>query len=321
MIRYTYSKTFYDLIRQKNGSDWQTKWRGSVDQHLVVFREVAERKSFSRAAEALHMSQPAVSQYIASLEKELGVRLLERNNKFVELNKAGKIAYQYTQQILRSYDQMQMLVSDLKNEPSGELKIGASYTIGEYVLPKILAKLQEEYPNIVPEVSIGNTGEIGFQLLQHEIDIGLIEGDYTHPQFSVLQFDVDKMYIIAANRPSLMIEERISIKDLENETWIIRELGSGTRKVQEEFFKKHDLKPKRILTFGSTQTIKEGVEAGLGICLLSDLTFAKELQLNKVQQLIVDGTPIKRKFSIIKNHHEFHPKALQVFEELVKQLN
>ncbi|WP_087972548.1 LysR family transcriptional regulator [Oceanobacillus rekensis] len=291
-----------------------------MDQHLIVFREVAERKNFSRAAEALHMSQPAVSQYIASLEKELGVRLLERSNKFVELNKAGKIVYQYTQQILRSYDQMQTLVFDLKNEPSGELKIGASYTIGEYVLPKLLARLQEEYPNIVPEVSIGNTDEVGLQLLHHDIDIGLIEGNYTHPQFSSLQFDVDKMYIIVANRPSLMIEEQISIKDLENETWIIRESGSGTRRVQEDFFRKHHLKPKRTLTFGSTQTIKEGVEAGLGISLLSDLTFAKEIQLNKIQKLIVEGTPINRKFSIIKNHHEFQSKALQVFEELVKQI-
>ncbi|MGJ9457645.1 LysR family transcriptional regulator [Oceanobacillus sp. CF4.6] len=290
-----------------------------MDQHLVVFKEVAERKSFSRAAEALHMSQPAVSQYIASLEKELGVRLLERSNKFVELNKAGKIVYQYAQQILRSYDQMQILVSDLQNDPSGELKIGASYTIGEYLLPKLLAELQERYPQIVPEVTIGNTDEIGSQLLNHEIDIGLIEGNYSHQQFSVEQFSTDKMYIIAAKRQPYKVEEEVSIKDLEKETWIIRESGSGTRKVLEDFFKKHCLHPKRVLTFGSTQTIKEGVEAGLGISLLSDLTFAKEIQLNKIQKLIIDGTPIKRKFSIIKNHHEFHAKALQVFEELVKQ--
>ncbi|MFC4023882.1 LysR family transcriptional regulator [Oceanobacillus longus] len=290
-----------------------------MDQHLVVFKEVAVRKSFSRTAEALHMSQPAVSQYIASLEKELGVRLLERSNKFVELNKAGKIVYQYSQQILRSYDQMQILVSDLQNDPSGELKIGASYTIGEYLLPKLLAELQERYPQIVPEVTIGNTDEIGSQLLHHEIDIGLIEGNYSHQQFSVEQFSTDKMYIIAAKRQPYKVEEEVSIEDLEKETWIIRESGSGTRKVLENFFEKHCLHPKRVLTFGSTQTIKEGVEAGLGISLLSDLTFAKEIQLNKVQKLIIDGTPIKRKFSIIKNHHEFHPKALQVFEELVKQ--
>ncbi|WP_249871340.1 LysR substrate-binding domain-containing protein [Oceanobacillus saliphilus] len=289
-----------------------------MDQHLVVFKEVAARKSFSRAAEALHMSQPAVSQYIAALEKELGTRLLERSNMFVELNKAGKIVYQYTLEILRNYEQMQILVSDLKNEPRGELKIGASYTIGEYVLPRLLAELQETYPQIVPEVSIGNTEEIGSKLLNHEIDIGLIEGNYSHQQMSVEQFATDKMYIIVGNRTSFITEEQFSIGDLEKETWIIREEGSGTRKVVEEFFQKHHLSPERILTFGSTQTIKEGVEAGLGISLLSDLTFAKEIQLNRIRKLSVDDTPIQRKFSIIKNHYEFHPKALQVFENLVK---
>ncbi|WP_067727070.1 LysR family transcriptional regulator [Oceanobacillus damuensis] len=288
-----------------------------MDQHLIVFKEVAARKSFSRAAKELHMSQPAVSQYIAALEKELGTRLLERTNKFVELNKAGEIVYQHTLEILRNYEKMQVLVSDLKNEPRGELKIGASYTIGEYVLPELLARLQETYPRILPEVSIGNTEEIGTKLLHHEIDIGLIEGNYSHQQISVEQFATDEMYIIAGNRTSYTLEEQISIEDLKNETWIIREEGSGTRKVVEEFFQKHDLTPKRILTFGSTQTIKEGVEAGLGISLLSKLTFAKESQLKRIQKLLVDDTPIQRKFSIIKNHYEFQPKALQVFENLV----
>ncbi len=291
-----------------------------MDQHLVVFREVAERKSFSRTAEALHMSQPAVSQYIASLEKELGVRLLERSNKFVEMNKAGEIVYKYAQEILRNYEQMQILVSDLKNDPSGELKIGASYTIGEYLLPKILARLQERYPQIVPEITIGNTDEIGTKLLHHEIDIGLIEGNYSHHQFSEEQFASDQMYIIAGKGTSLQIDGQVSIEDLEKETWIIREEGSGTRKVVEDFLDMHHIKPKRMLTFGSTQTIKEGVESGLGISLLSSLTFAKEIELGRIQKLSVDGTPIQRKFSIIKNYHEFHPKALDVFEKLVKQI-
>ncbi|MBR3117934.1 MULTISPECIES: LysR family transcriptional regulator [Oceanobacillus] len=290
-----------------------------MDQHLIVFKEVAQRKNFSRAAKELHMSQPAVSQYIAALEKELGVRLLERSNKFVELNRAGEIVYQYAQKILRNYDQMRILVSDLENEPSGQLKIGASYTIGEYVLPRFLAKLQEEFPNIIPTVTIGNTEDIGAKLVQHEIDIGLVEGNFTHHQVSTRQFATDEMYIIAGTGQSFKEEACISIKDLENETWIIREEGSGTRKMLEDFFQRSNLEPKRILTFGSTQTIKEGVESGLGISLLSNLTFKKEQKLKKIQRIFVEGTPIKRKFSIIKNYHEFQPKALQVFENLVKQ--
>src|SRR5690625_4321776 len=106
-----------------------------MDQQLIVFKEVCEQKSFTKAAKVLHMSQPAVSQYIASLENHLGVRLLKRDNKAVLLNKAGEIVYEHAKEIIRQYEQMETLISDIKDEPSGELKIGASYTIGEYVLP------------------------------------------------------------------------------------------------------------------------------------------------------------------------------------------
>lgn len=288
-----------------------------MDQQLIVFVEVAERKNFSRAAEALHMSQPAVSQYIASLEKEFGLRLLERNNKFVQRNKAGDIVYQYAKDILRSYNQMTVHVSDLKNEPSGELKIGASYTIGEYLLPRILAALQKEYPRIIPAVTIGNTEDIGLKLVNHEIDIGLIEGDFSHKQLVVDHFAIDEMYIIAGNQ-KLKDQEIVSVTDLEKETWIIRETGSGTRKMLEEFFQDNAVNPERILTFGSTQVIKEGVTSGLGISLLSELTLQKELKLGLIHKLDVKGTPIRRNFSITKNQQEFHSKALQVFEQIVK---
>lgn len=289
-----------------------------MEQQLKVFVEVVEQQSFSRAAEVLYMSQPAVSQYIASLEKEFGVRLLERSNKFVRVNRAGEIVYQYAKEIIRNYDQMKLLVSDIKNNPSGQLRIGASYTIGEYLLPKILAKLQIDFPKIIPSVSIGNTEDIGKKLIHHEIDIGLIEGHFTHPQILSEKFSTDKMYIITGGRQCLKGETMISRVDLEQKTWIIREQGSGTREVLEEFFKKNHINPKRIIILGSTQTIKEGVESGLGISLLSELTLDKELRLHTIHKLEVEGTPIQRDFSIIKNHQEFHPKALQTFETLVK---
>ncbi|QGS69186.1 hypothetical protein CV093_15240 [Oceanobacillus sp. 143] len=118
------------------------------------------------------------------------------------------------------------------------MKIGASYTIGEYLLPKILAKLQIEFPKIIPAVSIGNTEEIGKKLIHHEIDIGLIEGHFTHPQILSEKFSIDKMYIIKGGRQSLEREVILSREELENETWIIREQGSGTREVLEVFFRK-----------------------------------------------------------------------------------
>ncbi|MEC5422887.1 LysR family transcriptional regulator [Virgibacillus sp. C22-A2] len=288
-----------------------------MDQHLVVFVTVADYKNFSRAAEALHMSQPAVSQYIAALEREFEVKLLERNNKSVQVNKAGQIVYQYAKEILRNYERMQILVSDLKNDPSGELKIGASYTIGEYFLPGLLGVLRKRYLKIVPDVTIGNTTEIAQKLLNHQIDIGLVEGDFNHRSILTQHFATDDMYIIAGEGQSLIKQSIVLPKELEKQTWIIREEGSGTRKMVEDFFQKHSIQPLRVLTFGSTQIIKEAVEAGLGISLLSDLTIKKELKLNTISKLLVKDTPVQRKFSIIKNNQEFHTKAMQVFEQVV----
>lgn len=287
-------------------------------QHLIVFIEVVERKNFTRAAEALHMTQPAVSQYISAFEKEIGSQLIERTNKSVELNKAGEMVYVYAKSIIKEYEQMKLLISDMKSEPSGKLQIGASYTIGEYYLPKLLAKLQAQYPSIIPYVTIGNTDYISSKLLQREIDIGLIEGDFFHNQLQIHPFAIDEMYLIGS-RKEFIFKEKLTHRELENQTWIIREEGSGTRKMLEDYLKVNEIEPKRMITLGSTQTIKEGVESGLGISLLSQLTFQKELELHRVIKLSTPGIPIKRRFSVITNKQDFQPKALQVFQALVEE--
>src|SRR5699024_338621 len=150
-----------------------------MDQHLQVFVHVVEKKNFSRAAEELHMTQPAVSQYIRSLEETVGTRLLERTNKYVRLNKAGEIVYHHAKEILGLYTNMQALVDDLVHKASGPLSIGASYTFGEYVLPPILAELQSIYPEIQPTLHIGNTAEIAHLVATHQLDIGIVEGHFT----------------------------------------------------------------------------------------------------------------------------------------------
>ena len=149
-----------------------------MDQHLQVFVTVAEKQNFSRAAEELHMTQPAVSQYIRVLEDNLGVRLLERTSKFVRLNKAGEIVYHHAKEINSLYTRMQHLVDDLTNHASGPLSIGASYTFGEYILPHIIAEVKAKYPKIEPEVQIGNTAKIADSVLRHQLDIGIVEGHF-----------------------------------------------------------------------------------------------------------------------------------------------
>ncbi|WP_223593307.1 LysR family transcriptional regulator [Neobacillus bataviensis] len=289
-----------------------------MDQLLTVFISVADKRNFSRAAEELHMTQPAVSQQIQQLEKYIGATLLLRTNKSVQLTKAGEIVYLHAKEITGLYKRMSMLVNELNNEPTGLLKIGASYTFGEYVLPHILAKMKNLYPNIIPSVQIGNTRDIAQAIISHEIDVGIVEGEISNRNLNVKTFSKDLMYIVAGGNHPIFSEEEVTRGQLEQENWIVREEGSGTRDATDKLFQTLQIRPSKLMEFGSTQLIKEAVEAGLGISYLSELTVKKERILGTIQVLNVKGTPIKRNFSIITESAEFQTKSMNLFIKLIE---
>ena len=290
-----------------------------VDQSLVVFVTVVEKKSFTRAADALHMTQPAVSQHVQMLEKNLGTKLLDRSNKYVQLNKAGEIVYHHANEIIGLYMQMQRLVDDTMNKASGNLAIGASYTFGEYVLPHIVAYLQTEYPLIKPKITIANTKRISEWVASRQLDVGIIDGEIHHNDLPMDPFAEDLMYIVAtANCPYIKQSTQRSIDDLKNEAWILREETSGTREATEKMFSELHFCPKSIMEFGSTQIIKESVEAGLGITLLSHCTIQKEVSLGILKIVDVSGTPFRRNFSLITPSTRFKTKATTVFIDILQ---
>lgn len=289
-----------------------------MDQHLQVFVTVAEKQNFSRAAESLYMTQPAVSQYIRILEENIGIRLLDRTNKYVNLNQAGEIVYHHAKEIIGLHTRMQHLVDDLTNKASGPLSIGASYTFGEYVLPHIIATMKAKYPDIQPVVHIGNTAEIAKEVLHHQLDIGIVEGHFKNEkQLKTEILAEDEMVIIASPSHPLVQEKELPLKKLETENWILRESGSGTREASEKLFQQHDISPANMMNFGSTQPIKVAIEAGLGISLLSKWAIQKELNNGDLQMLDVSGMPFTRQFSIV-TASPFQKKSLQVFIELLR---
>ncbi|SDJ08605.1 LysR family transcriptional regulator [Salimicrobium halophilum] len=289
-----------------------------MDQQLEVFATVAETENFSRAAERLHMTQPAVSQYIKSLEKSMNARLFDRSNKYVRLTKAGEVVYHHAKEILGLYTNMHALVDDLTNHASGTITIGASYTYGEYVLPEVLKELKEEAPDVTPAVTIGNTKEIVKLVADYELDVGIIEGDVTHDNLTIEPFETDAMYVIASPAHPLVGQHSCNPKELEKESWIIREEGSGTRKMTEKFFESAGISPEKTLEFGSTQLIKESVEAGLGISFLSHWTFRREQKAEELCILNVTSLPMQRNFSIV-SRSLFRSKAMEIFLEKVIQ--
>lgn len=290
-----------------------------MDQHLDVFITVVEKESFSRAAEAHYMTQPAVSQYIRTLEENMGTRLLERNNKYVRLNKAGEIVYYYGKEISGLYTNMQSLVDDLTKVATGTLSIGASYTFGEYMLPRILGQLMKEYPEIEPNVTIGNTAMIAELVATSQLDIGIVEGHFNELHIKKEVFAKDEMVVVASPyHPLIQSEHLVSIQALTNETWIVRERGSGTREAAEKLFKALDMVPAKTFKFSSTQLIKESVEVGLGISLMSKWAIKKELKNNELKIINLKNDPLMRDFSMITKS-EFQTKALEVFIKTLRE--
>ncbi|GKV68526.1 LysR family transcriptional regulator [Sporosarcina sp. NCCP-2716] len=289
-----------------------------MDQGLTVFVTVAEKKNFTRAAEELHMTQPAVSQHIRALEETMGVRLLERTNKYVRLTKAGEIVYHHAKEIVGLYDRMHHLVSDLSNVAGGRLAIGASYTFGEYVLPHILARLLDRYPAIRPEVTIGNTAEIAELITNRQLDVGIVEGRFKeNAELTEQAFAEDRMLLVSSPSHVLARQtEPLRWEQLDGRTWIIREAGSGTREAAETLFTRFAIQPSHTIRFSSTQPIKEAVAAGLGISLLSDWAVRKEIRQGDLVSLDIEGLPYVRQFSVVTNS-PYRTKALQVFLDLL----
>ena len=289
-----------------------------MDQALLVFVTVADKQSFTKAAAALHMTQPAVSQYVQFLEKSIGAKLLDRNNKYVQLNKAGEIVYHHANEIIGLYTQMQNLVDDTMNKASGKLAIGASYTFGEYVLPHIVAYLQVHYPLIKPKITIANTARISEWVANRQLDVGIIDGAVHRPNLPMEAFADDLMYIVASATGRAIAQDG-DIAVLRNETWIVREEASGTREATEKMFAALNFRPHKIMEFGSTQIIKESVQAGLGISLLSHCTIQKELSLGIFKTLDVPGIPFQRKFSLITPPSRFKTKVTTVFMDILRE--
>lgn len=290
-----------------------------MDQSLLVFVTVAEQASFTRAADLLHMTQPAVSNHILSLEKAMGAKLLERSNKYVKLNKAGDIVYHHAKQILNLYTRMENLLDDLSHTASGVLRIGSSYTFGEYILPHVIAQLRQNYPLIQPSITIENSKHIIESVLHHELDVGIIEGgDFSATRVTIKPFMEDKMSIVMGPEHPLHKKEKLTATDLENETWIIREEGSGTRALQDAAFQQLGIDPEKTMAFGSNQVIKESIEAGLGVSLLSETTMRKELEWGSLALLKIDGFPMTRHFSWVLPDESFFTKSTEVFIDLIQ---
>ncbi|MGG4491147.1 LysR family transcriptional regulator [Metabacillus idriensis] len=245
---------------------------------LKTFVTLAEIKNFTKTAENLRMSQPSVSLHIKNLEKEFQTTLFLRSPKFLQITPTGEILYDRAKRMITLYEQTRQDILEHQNSVKGELKIGASFTIGEYILPSLLLDLQNEYPELELQVLIGNTEEIIQSVRMHQVDIGLIEGQTNEKELSVHPFMQDELFIVSSKNHELASKEQVTFSDLQNQPWVTREVGSGTREFLNHVIRTNGLKVKSLLTISSNQGIKETLINGMGLSFLSRSVIERDVQ-------------------------------------------
>lgn len=287
-------------------------------EELKTFRAVVEFKNFTRAAEKIKLSQPSVSVHIKQLEGYFGTVLIERSSKEKKINitPAGYLLYDRAGEIISLLEKTKSELTKYQSSVCGALRIGASFTIGEYVLPKFLGKFSKIYPDLTLEVKIGNTATICDMVNKKELDIGLIEGMVPSSQFIYEDFLKDEMVLALYNNHKL-VGKKLSMEALNNETWISREEGSGTQEYLTMFLSTNNIVPKNIVIFGSNYSVKEAVKNELGITIISSYVTNSSLE-NKEITVVPLGDKYIRYFSYILPKNTVPSKAIQVFIDEIK---
>lgn len=275
---------------------------------LKVFRAVAEVMSFRKAAEVLHLSQPAISQQIRSLEEEAGVRLFDRGSgdrhgNQIALTEAGRVLLGYATTVADLIVEAQAALAALNGDVTGELRLGASTTVAQYVLPRILGAFLRQYPQVHLSVVSGNTERIAEAVAEERVALGIIEGPAMRRDVKTEPMVQDEMVLIVAPGHPWARAGTIAPAELAKTPMLLRERGSGSRRVVERALKKAGISLRSlrvVMELDSTEAIISGVEAELGVGFVSRWAIGKVLRLGTVRTVSVKGLEIVRDFSFIR---------------------
>lgn len=286
-------------------------------RQISIFTRVAELGSMSETARQLFMTQPAVSQTIAELEDYLQMKLFDRLNRQLILTNSGEILYDYCKRILSLLEEAEHTMRDLATLKIGKLRLGASTTIGIYFLPKMVGDFKKRYGRITTQFTIDNTGVVEDMILNHDIDIGLVEGKAHSPDIKVDYLFDDELYLICSKNHHWVREKRLTIApgDLAKEQLISREKGSGTREMVEETLTNQGLTMETTHILNNTEAIKKAVEEDMGISFVSKMALVDELKSGNLVKIDIEGIHITRTLSIIYHKDKYRSPLLDAFLE------
>jgi DNA-binding transcriptional LysR family regulator len=291
-----------------------------ADRRLQVFHAVAKQMSFTKAAETLFMTQPAVTFQIKQLEEHFNARLFERGHGKVALTPAGEVVLEYAERILSLSAELETRVREMTGRLSGPLLIGASTTIAEFLLPRVLGEFKSVHPDVQPRLTVANSETIENRVAEHTLDLGLIEAPSHLPALETEVCCEDELQVIVPAKHPLAKLKSVAPKQLVQYPYVSRETGSGTREFTDLYFRKAGIAAGElqvVMELGSPEALKGVVGTGLGFAIVSKATVAKEQRLGEL--VAIPLTPrLMRSLSLVYPREKFRSRLLNTFVEFAK---
>jgi DNA-binding transcriptional LysR family regulator len=287
-------------------------------RQLRTFKKVADLSSFSLAAQQLRLSQPSVSYQVKELEEAIGMPLLDRLGRKVQLTEAGSVLYSYARRALDVLDEASLALEEMHGIKRGNLRVGASTTVGIYLLPAALGAFKKLHPGLVISLEIGSRARVQEQVLLNELDLAVVGPALKDPDLAILPFISDELVVVAPANHALAGRRGLALKDLHDQPFVMRELSSGSRAELEKAARKAGARLKVAMELGSNGAIKHAVESGLGLAVISRYACALELSGGRLVELDVRGFPIRRDWHIVHLRRRRLPTSVLAFIEFLK---
>jgi DNA-binding transcriptional LysR family regulator len=292
------------------------------DYKLKVFCTVAEVRSFSKASEIIHLTQPAVSSQIKVLEEFYGTKLFERTTNNISLTPGGEILYKYAKDILTLYADAEKNIGRLTGLVKGGIRLGACSTIGSYLLPRLMSQFHKKNPLMKFTLYVGNTRKVVDLLTSSGIDIGFVEGEVRSHKINSEKVLDDELHLVVSASHRWASQPGVPVSELESEPMVLREEGSGTRQSVERFLTKNGLNLGNInpaMVLESIEAIKEAVETGVGVSFLSMLAVGNEVRDGRIKIVGILEDRLIREYSIIYRKKNVSTHAMEEFISFIKQ--
>ncbi|SCJ10506.1 CysJI operon transcriptional activator [uncultured Clostridium sp.] len=285
-------------------------------RHIKIFVAVCETGSATAAGEKLFIAQPSISLAISELEDYYGVKLFDRLSKRLYITEAGKHFLEYASHIVKIFEEME---TEIRNfDTQGIIRIGASITIGNYLLPKYVEKFKKLHSNMEVQVIIANSDTIEENLMKNNIDLALIEGIIHSPYLKSIHFKEDELVLICGLSHPLAVKNEIELENIKNEDLLLREKGSAGREICDGLFATNGIEVNILWESTSTQAIVRAVRSGLGLSILPYLLVKESIERGEVKVIKIKDVSLKRNFSIIYHKNKFLTNSAKDFIEICK---